>query len=157
MFSNNPTPATKQAFETGMSIALLAAGLHVGVIIVGSRAAALCFRLGSVTGDTDKELEDQGWDDTALINELRNVTFVRYVVYCERLHLIGILMLLASILYLSFSLFTLKAPPYVFLAASAAGALSIFATGFWSVSVTRENGKVLLNKVWIAVYHWLHL
>lgn len=147
MFSaeTNPTSATKQVFETGMSVGLFAAAFHTGVIIVGSRAAALCFRLCSVTGDTDKELKEQGWDDTDLINQLRNVTFARYTIYCERLHLIGTLMLHASILYLSFSLFTLKAPPYVILGGSALVMLSILSTGFWSVSMMRESGKALLN------------
>lgn len=134
-----------------MLLGLTAIGIHIGVIIAGGRAAALCMRLASVDRRSPDRIEAQA-DDTKRIAELRNVDFGSYVTHCERLQLFGAIILLTSFLFLSFSMFTHWALPWILLAGSAGGGCFVF-IWFWRVSVTRENANVAWSKIkgWIQV------
>lgn len=139
-------------FEIGKLLCMVVIGLHFGVIIVGGRAWALCFRLvadcDTYLGKQSPDIEaacsepidssdfDSDWDHIA---RYRKVRFYRYVVYCERAQLIGTLLLLVSMLLMQFSLFSEKFLPWVFLGVAIVLVVSIYLTGFWDVSVTRAN------------------
>lgn len=109
-----------------MMLALSATGIHIGVIIIGGRAAALCTR---------RDIESQAQP----FAELGKADFARYTRHCDRLQLAGVLILHTSVLFLAFSLFTYYVFPSILLVASGIGAYSIFRVGFWKISVTREN------------------
>ncbi|KAF9458181.1 hypothetical protein BDZ94DRAFT_1271445 [Collybia nuda] len=111
-------------------------GLHFGVIIVGGRAWALCFRLAAGC-DTSLDLEaasqdqksnsEYAWDH---IDRYRKIPFYRYVAYCERVQLIGTLLLLISMLLMQFALFSNKIFSWIFLGVPATLAVSIYLTDF---------------------------
>lgn len=142
---------TVRRFEIGKLLCMVVIGLHFGVIIVGGRAWALCFRLvadcDTHSGKQLSDIEAMGsepidsdfdshWDHIA---RYRKIPFYRYVAYCERAQLIGTLLLFVAMLLMQFSLFSENVLPWVFLGAAIILVFSIYLTGFWDVSVTRAN------------------
>ncbi|RDB27491.1 hypothetical protein Hypma_003840 [Hypsizygus marmoreus] len=143
--TEDPTPRSTLHFEIGMLLGLSAMGIHIGVIVVGGRAAALCFRLAAATSHTTSSARRQAHAD--LISHMKEVDFYRYTKYCDQLQLIGAIVLLSAFLLLAFSLFTHWQLPWILLAASVVGGCSVFMTGFWTASVTGEN----VRQAWVAV------
>jgi hypothetical protein len=130
---NPSSPHENLMFDIGMLFSLLATGVHLGVIIVGGRATSLCFRIAATPKpETDPEVAD-------FREGLRHVDFARYIAYCERLQLAGTMFLLLSILFIAFFLFTHIVFPLILVGTSVLGGMSVYRTGFWSVSVVREN------------------
>lgn len=125
-----------------MLLGLLATGFHLFVIVVSGRAAALCARLSSIYGQSpyhDKLSVVLGDADKVFVEGIKGIRFIRYVKYCDRLHLIGALMILASFLTLSFSLFMDWKYPMFLLIVSLGGGFSVYNTGFWKVSIVKET------------------
>jgi hypothetical protein len=132
-------------FNIGMLLAFIAMGCHFGIIFVGGRATAVCFRIATPpSSDLDTEAAAREDPVHAEFREtLRKVDFTRYVTYCERLLLLGTLFLIASMLFMAFFVFSQLVYPVVICGLSLVGAFSVFRTGFWNMSVLREDIKRL--------------
>ncbi|KAG6907973.1 hypothetical protein DXG01_006698 [Tephrocybe rancida] len=127
-----PDPVALLHFDIGMFLGMSAVGLHIGIIVVGGRATALCFRLAArLPDDIDVEANTR-------TRELAAVDFYRYVRYCEHLQLLASITLLGFFLFLAYTMFTHKTFFWLLLASSAIGGFSVFNTGFWKVSVSWE-------------------
>ena len=131
----------RQMFNIGLLLAFIAIGCHFGIIFVGGRATAVCFRIATPpTLNLDSEAAASEDPVHAEFREsLRKVDFTRYVTYCERLLLLGTLFLMASMLFMAFFVFSRRAYPIVICGLSLIGAYIVFRTGFWSMSVLRED------------------
>ncbi|RDB27527.1 hypothetical protein Hypma_003839 [Hypsizygus marmoreus] len=140
VIADNPSPVATMHLEIGLLLALSATGVHLGVIVVGGRAAALCFRLAAVARSPSQV-------EANIIADFKDINFYRYITYCNRLQLIGAMLLLSSFLFLTFSLFSHHAFFWVLLGASILGGFSIFRIGFWKASVTRENVKAAWGRL----------
>jgi len=133
-------------FNIGMLFSFIAMGCHFGVIIVGGRATAVCFRIATPpTSHIDVEAAAPEDPAHAVFREtLRRVDFTRYITYCERLLLLGTFFLLASMLFMAFFIFSQLVYPLVLAGLSLLGACTVYRTGFWSVSALNEDIKRLV-------------
>ncbi|KAF8067903.1 hypothetical protein FPV67DRAFT_1669772 [Lyophyllum atratum] len=137
---DTPDPVALIHFNIGMLLGMAATGLHIGVIVVAGRAAALCFRLSAAAvRDESKSIHcSKRLPSLEGSRHFAQVDFFRYIKYCDHLQLVASMMLLCFFLFLAYSMFTLKVFFWILFGASTIGGFSVFNTGFWKVSLARE-------------------
>lgn len=123
--SNHRTP-----FNIGMLFAFFALAFHLGNLIVAGRGAAITAQhlvIGS-------KQYDPGY-------------FRFYLSVCEQLQFAATLLFIVSIVILTFYIFISLAFPLVLLFISAIGALVVFWSSYWKVSITFRNFKFLVQNL----------
>jgi hypothetical protein len=136
---NNPSDKDTYMFDVGLLLSFIAAGCHFGIIIVAGRAQALCHRMGAHEPKTSTEI--QFW------KRVKEMNFANYVRYCERLLLAGTLLLITTMLFMSFWCFSRRIYPWILTAVSAVLISTIFLHGYWGVSLSREYLLPVANAV----------
>ncbi|KAG5653053.1 hypothetical protein H0H81_002507 [Sphagnurus paluster] len=138
--NGSPTTAELIHYDCGQLLGLIATGIQIGIIVVAGRASSLCFR--AAANFESPATVEAGCRDKQIIS------FYRYVQYCERLQLIGSVMLLNFLLLLSYAMFKHQAFFWVLFVASCVGGFSVFNSGFWKVSVSAETANEISG--------WIH-
>ncbi|TFK68557.1 hypothetical protein BDN72DRAFT_898047 [Pluteus cervinus] len=125
--SNTPGLGQSRPLEIGMLLGFLTTATHLIIIIVAGRAATLSFRIKAL-----------GKKPTSL--ELQN--FRLYFYLCEQLHLMATTLFLATVLYMTFYLFSPRLVyPLVLYGYTTIGIYLFYRTGFWRASVLVEDVK----------------
>ena len=137
--------AISRPYQFGMFFSFIAIGFHLFAILVAARAGMICFRL-SKTLDTHLST-DRDTPDSQTVEEnpmpydkqLEMVDFQRFLVLCEQLQLIGMIIYLPSALFLIFYMFERKEFSIVIYAMTGIGAWAVYRLGFWKVSVLWDD------------------
>jgi hypothetical protein len=137
-------PHTQSKFEIGMALGLTSIGLHVGAILVGIRAGALCIRRTVLKEDVEGAREDEYVG--SFLQDLKAKHFFRYLRYCERLQLLGSLFFVATLMYMPFLMFSVRAWRWVLLGTAIIGLATLLLAGVWRMSVFRETCQILGRK-----------
>jgi hypothetical protein len=127
----NPSDKDIYMFDVGLLLSFIAAGCHFGTIIVAGRAHALCHRMGAHEPGTPAA--KKFWE------KVEKTDFASYVMYCERLLLGGTLILITTMLFMSFWCFSRWVYPLILTAVSVLLVFTVFLHGYWGISMLREN------------------
>ncbi|KAF8157151.1 hypothetical protein B0H34DRAFT_489234 [Crassisporium funariophilum] len=121
-------PSHRTAFSVGMLFSILALSIHFGNIIVAGRGAAITSQ-HLATEDKERDL----------------AYFKYYLSICEQMQFVATLLFIISIMIMAFYIFTSLAFPLVLLFLVILGALVVFGSAYWKVSITFRNLKFLVK------------